>query len=271
MIYRAVPALLVTLLLGLAGCGGARPRASVVPPTPPTPGVPSGSAGGSAGATVSGLPSTTGAHAPPRDPQVVAWGRDGSLVSIVVRNVDARQIEEGLVRIALYDRGGRMLLSTTGLRGSKCCTLLSVPPGHRFGLFLTARGVGPIAQVRVAFAHPSQVRTRPWPASSRPRIRVTDARFVRTSHDAVVTATFEPRRTVPAYVAGQAFLVDRRGHLVAVISGRFYCFDGPQRHQVRMALQHRVPPGTRLGTVVAYPIPPRVRPHVPYSCTSEKP
>lgn len=271
MIYRAVPALLVTLLLGLAGCGGARQRASVVPPTPPTPGVPSGSPGGGAGAAITGVPSTAGAHALPRDPQVVTWGRDGSLVSIVVRNVDARQIEQALLRISLYDRSGRLLLSTTGPAASKCCTLLSVPPAGRFGLFLTVADVHGIARVGVAFAHPSAVRVRPSPASSRPRIRVTNARFVRTSHDALVTATFQPRRTVAAYVAGQAFLVDRRGHLVAVISGRFYCFDGARPHHVRMSLQHPVPRGTRLGSVVAYPIPPRVQPHVPYSCTSEKP
>lgn len=254
---------LLALLVVLGGCSGAQAR-SVVPPTPPTPPL------RHATTAPTGAATTAATRTPPVDPQVVAWGRDGRLLSIVVRNADARQVLDGRVEISLHDEAGRLLLATSGPDPSKCCTLLSVPPGHRFGLFLVLPDdLTDIAAVSVAFAAPDEVALRPWPARASPPISISDPTLSRTRTDAVVTVTLRPQADVPPYVAGQAFLLDRHDHLVGVISGRFYCFERGQSRRVAMGLQHPVPDGTHLGDVVAYPIPPRVRPHVAYSCPSE--
>ncbi|MGN6250463.1 MAG: hypothetical protein ACTHNS_01475 [Marmoricola sp.] len=257
---RPTPARLVLavvlVLLAVATAGCARQGSALVPPTPTTP-------------SPTGVATTTAATAqqrPPRDPVVVDWGMDARVLSIVVRNADDREIRRGLVQIALYDTSGRLLLATTGPSVSKCCTLLSVPPGRLFGLYvLLPDGLDGIANVTVGFARPTAVAVRSWPASRRPQISVGLPTFTRTATNARVSVTLTPRSKVPAYVAGQAFLEDRRDHLVAVISGHFYCFEDDAR-RITMGLRHPVPPGTHVGGVVAYPIPPGVHPHVPYSC-----
>jgi hypothetical protein len=86
-------------------------------------------------------------------------------------------------------------------------------------------------------------------------VAVSHPVLTRVPGDAIVHATFTIAGDASGYVVGQAFLGDRRGRLVGVISGRFYCFADGDRRRVRMQLLHPVPPGTRVLRALAYPVP----------------
>jgi hypothetical protein len=184
----------------------------------------------------------------------VSWGRTGGLVSLVVRNAGDREVRSATVLISLYDAQHRLVKASTGQPRSTCCTVLRLPPGRPYGLFLN---VGPraaaVASVEVRY---TRLVTGPWPRPRPTRITARDAELLRTRHDAVVTATLSTHGPLRPFIVGQAFLTDRHGHLRAVISGRFYCFHDGTAKRLRMQLLHPVPPGTRIGRVLGYPIPP---------------
>lgn len=239
------------VLLALTGCGiDAGSEGTVVPPPLAVPTVPA-STTDSTTASDAATDAATGAPL-----SVVDRGLDGRLLSLVVRNDGDRTIRSGRVRITVWDHHRHVLLRSSGPVGSTCCSVVGLSPGARFGLFLNLPAgrvahAGSIGAVEVQLL-PEGRRLTSAPA---PRLRVDHATLARSTHDAIVTARVTtPAGTTP-YVAGQAFLTDRRGHLVAVISGRFYCFDPHDSRVLRMQLLHPVPRGTRIGAVHAFAVP----------------
>lgn len=195
----------------------------------------------------------TAAPAPSTAPVIESWGMDGSLLSVMVRNDDVRTIRMARVRLDVFDAAGKRLLTGSPDPMSKCCTIHNLPTDQKAALFLDmARIPGKVARVEAAY---TEVTYAPQGARDA-FVEVQNTRLRRTADDAIVTARLHPRRISTAYVAGQAFLGDASGKLVAVISGHLYCFTNNRPQDIRMALTRPVPPGTVLLDVVAYPVPP---------------
>jgi len=183
---------------------------------------------------------------------------------MVVRNVSRREIRSARVLIEVYGRDGTLQLATTGLTTSKCCTVLGLPPGQEYGLYLpTALSPAHVGRVAVRTL---RLRSRAWHGERSARATATRARINHNRRDVVVTARVRTRGPASPYVVGQAFLADRSGRLRAVISGRYYCFGPARQRVVRMHLTYSAPPGTVVRKVVAYPIPPNARTLVGRRC-----
>ncbi|WGL51003.1 hypothetical protein P5P86_13630 [Nocardioides sp. BP30] len=233
----------------LTGCG-ASTRGTAVPPALDVATGTTSTAASSAALPTSTAPASPIAGAVDLHP--LSWGVDGDLLSLVVRNAGTRTVDYARVRITVLDRRGHVITRTTGATGSTCCTVVGLSPGKRFGLFVNL----PHDAAAVGSVHldvlPARRRLTDAPA---PKLRVGTATLSRTSTDAVVTARFTAPASIGPYVAGQAFLTDRTGHLVAVISGRFYCFTPGATRVLRMQLLHPVPRGTRISAVLGYAVP----------------
>lgn len=230
----------VLALVTITGCSPAPPDAGTVPSAVITAPSPSPS------------PSPS-ASAPAPDPlRIVTWGDDGTHLSVVVRNVSHQLIRSARVLITVFDHDGTQQVATVGSARSKCCTVLGLPPGKDFGLYLPTISPADVGSVTVAALNP---HTEPWQPGEDAVALATQGRLTRTRHDVTVTARVRIRGPASPYVIGQAFLVDRSRHLRAVISGRYYCFRSMRERHIRMHLTYSAPPGTILEKVVAYPIP----------------
>lgn len=213
------------------------PTAPSTDPTSPSP-------------TPSSEPSSAIQAAAP-GPTVTDWGRDGRLLSIVVRNDDAAEIVYARVRVTVLAEDGSPIMHTIGERFSKATTILGLPPGDRYGLALRLpRGAPAVGSVQATYVEHSLRR-----AHTPTALRIGTPTLSHRRSGAVVSVRFTATGGLPPLVGAQAFLVDRRGRLVAVISGRFYCFGPTTRRTLRMQLLRPVPPHTRVATVLAYPVP----------------
>lgn len=230
----------------LAGCGSSAPSTGDVPP----PLIPTLSQRTPAGA--SNGPTRT-AKADPVEPEIVSWGGNGSQLAIVIRNQGDREIRSARVLITALDHDENPLFATLGPANSTCCTVFALRPGKEFGLFVNMRrNISTVGRVIVRFV---SVDWAPVDAERAGSVTVKVANLRRTAHDAVVTATLEADDKVGPYLAGQAFLVDRKDRLVAVISGRFYCFAKGVTRRVDMQLLRPLPADVHIQKVIAYPIP----------------
>jgi len=212
----------------LAGCGQAAPRQSVRNPTLPSP----------VAATV----------APVRPPVVARFGAVNGLLSVEIDNPNAAVgvRETGFVLRAYSANGTLLGTGGHGRVGDRCCTVFALPPGGKHGLFLELGPyAGKVARVEVTLATPRWVH---WTGIT----PVTATKAHLDSHSpAVVTATLSAPKQVDASV--QAFLGDGSGHLVGVVSAIVRCV-GPKARPVPLNLYRAVPKGTRVDSVVAYPL-----------------
>lgn len=208
------------------------------------------------------------------DPTIVSFGGSGEQLAVVVRNESQRVIRRAGVVITARGLDGEILARRSDGPRSTCCTVLGLPPGGEFGLFLDIdMPVSAVAAVEVSYTSVSLGNA----PSSVPTVKVASSALRRTSGDTVVDARLVvegPRRLFglyDGYLVGQAFLTDEAGELVGVISGRFYCFSAATRERdVTMQLLRKVPPGTRIGKVVAYAVPTSAGLAVPYSCSANR-
>lgn len=201
----------------------------------------------------------------PVGPRVTGFGVNAGLVFVQVVNDSRRWIRAARVEITARDTQGDVIVSETDALGSRCCTVYSLPPHGVYGLFANLQGSRvPVASVQVRYLDPS-LGGRHGPAASvavlHPVLSVGD-------DDAVVRARLVMHGRAGPFVVGQAFLADRRGRLVGVISGRFYCFSPGVPRTVFMHLLHPVPRGTRIVRTVAYPVPPGQPTAAGYRCSS---
>lgn len=207
---------------------------------------------------------SAGPSVKPAEPELARWGGQGTRLAMVLRNPTQLEIRYARVLVTALDAQGHSLGTRSAAPGAKCCTVLGLAPGDEFGLFADLGiPVSRIDQVRVTFL---DVLTAPVTAAA-PRVQVSDPVLSRTPTDAVVTATLTASGPVGPLVAGQAFLTAPDGRLVAVISGRFYCFADKTQRRLRMQLLHPVPAGTRIQRVLAHPIPAGVPAITPRACT----
>ncbi len=264
-LYAGIVLVAVSILSGLLQLYGLPGGDDdVVPP----PSGPSATATGEPGSDVPEEAEPTGDE-PPADPaelspEVVSFGRTGTLLAVVVRNVSGQYLRSARVQILARAADGRAVRTTFGSAGSTCCTLLGLPDGGEYGVWANVAADAPeidSVEVRVVAA---QVGRHGDPV---PTIAAAGASLERLAEETVVTATLTAHGPVDGYVAGQAFLADRNGRLVAVISGRFWCFEDGVTRTVRMQLPHAVPRGTRVARVLAYPVPSGVRAHLPSACS----
>lgn len=203
-------------------------------------------------------------RAPP-GPDVVRFGVHDGMLFLEVENRSTAWIKAAQVLITARGAAGDTIVAATGRLGSRCCTIYALPSGHRYGLFVSLRGsTEPVASVQVTYLDRSVVAGRgraPTVTVRHPELRIGRG-------DAVVRATLVTHHHTGPYVVGQAFLADRRGRLVGVISGRFYCFRPKVPKTVFMHLLHPVPRGTRIVGTAAYSVPPGEPSGVGYRCRS---
>jgi hypothetical protein len=209
-------------------------------------------------------PSDGDLRAPP-GPDVVTFGAHAGMLFLEVENRSTESIKAARVLVTAFGAAGDTIVATTGRLGSRCCTIYGLPPGSRYGLFVSLRGsTEPVASVQVTYLDRSVVASHgraPRVAVRHPVLRIGDG-------DAVVRATLTTRRHTGPYVVGQAFLADTSGHLVGVISGRFYCFRPHVPKTVFMHLLHPVPRGTRIVGTAAYSVPTGEPSGVGFRCRS---
>jgi hypothetical protein len=187
------------------------------------------------------------------------------MLFLQVVNRSTAWIKAARVLVTARGAAGDTIVSATGKLGSRCCTIYGLPPGGRYGLFVSLRGsTEPVASVEVSYIDRSVSVSR----SKTPAVALRHPVLRRGDGDAVVRATLITRRHTGAYVVGQAFLADRRGRLVGVISGRFYCFTPNTPKRVWMHLLHPVPRGTRIVGTAAYSVPHGEPSGVGYRCSS---
>jgi hypothetical protein len=197
------------------------------------------------------------------DLAVVSWGQTSGQLAVVVRNASSRPIERMRVRITARDRSNATVLSTTGTAPDVCCTIVGLPPGKIFGLFAELDGPAAwdIARVEV-----EPVSADFGKAGDGPEVRAVATDLERAAGDTVVTADVTVTGSHSGYVAAQALLTGPDGRVAQVVSGRFYCFGSDGTREIRLHLFHPVPKSLRLDRVVAYALPPGVRPYVPWKC-----
>jgi hypothetical protein len=184
--------------------------------------------------------------------QTVDWGVVDGMLSVRVRNTTDRTLEHATTDIVVTDSSGTAQ-STGAPDSDPCCTILNLPPGGEFGLYLDLGSMNEdIAGVDVAY------RDISWlPASAGTATTLTAGRTHLTAGDSesVVTAHIKAHGDSVRVIVGQAFLTDPTGKFMAVVSGRFDCFTEDRSRTVEMQLFHAVPPGTRVQRVVAYALP----------------
>lgn len=254
--------LIVAAAVLLSACGNPS-TGTVIPPA--LDGGPASSAPASPSPS-SSSPSASGparaAGSATHGPTVVGWGRDKGLLSVVVRNDERGEIVYGRVRVTALSKTGGVVLRTSGQRFSKATTILGLPAGRRYGLVLSLPPHSPaISSVQVTYVERFLRSTSAGPALRFGRPVLSGRRRA-----AVVTVPVSATGPVPPLVGAQAFLVDAHHRIVAVISGRFYCFASGTRRTLRMQLFRPVPPGTEVAKVVGYPVPRDAPLHAPAAC-----
>lgn len=193
---------------------------------------------------------------------VTGVGRTGTLLAVEIRNDSGVALRSARVRIVARDEAGRKV-STSGSARSTCCTVLALPDGATYGLWANIpTDAPPVSEVEVEVVE-AEIGDPEVPPST---VTASGSALVREPGAAVVTTTLVAAGAVDGYVAAQAFLTDPGGRLVAVVSGRFWCFTDGVSRTVRMQLPQPVPPDTRVARVVARPLPADALAPVPSAC-----
>lgn len=198
-------------------------------------------------------PSSPSATQPAPRPVVVSrFGATAGLLSVEIENPNAHVgvVRTGFTLKAFGANGTLLGRGGSGRVGDRCCTVFALPPLGHHGLFAE---LGPYAarvtRVEVTLTEPRWV---PWADSTTPVVTATNAHLVATDPARVVTTI---SANVPAKASVQAFLEAPDGSLVAVVSALVGCALA-KPHDVALDLFRRVPPGTRVGGVVAVPAGP---------------
>lgn len=250
---------LITGVLQLFGLpGGDEPDASPAPRIAPAPSIspsaPPSTAPGTTPGTGKGAVRTT----------VLRVGRVGTLLTAQVRNDSTERVRTAVVRLTARGRDGRVI-PTTGAPRSSCCQLIDLAPGEAAALWANVARDAP--SVATVDAHVLSADVAPASASApSATVTVSEPRLERGPDSARVTARLSADGSLDGYVAAQALVVDADGGLVAVVSGRFWCFDDGVSRVVRMDLPERLPEGVRLESVDARPVPDTALPS-PSACS----
>lgn len=196
-------------------------------------------------------PNRSRASAGPLD--VVDWGIVEGLLSVRVVNNTDRTLEraEAVINIVTGDgRGG--VSAGASVDDDLCCTVLSLPPGGHFGLYVDlGPDIGEVQDIQVSYA---EVAWSPAVADALTMLKPGEARLAGGETNATVTTRITATDGQVDAAAGQAFLTGPDGEFLAVVSGRFSCFSPGEPRKVVLELFHPVPEGTTVESVVAYPL-----------------
>lgn len=182
--------------------------------------------------------------------ETTSWGLVDGMLSVVVRNTTHRTLRFANAVVTARTADDQLIASSLEYDERACCEVHQLDPGQQYGLYVD---VGPngsrIAQVDVAYRNVTWGRT-----TTGEQLAVT-ARPVglHAGERGTVVLADLTSRGPEARVVAQAFLTDRAGDLVAVVSGRWICLR-PGRQQLRMQLFHPVPAGTQVHRVLVHPV-----------------
>ena len=183
--------------------------------------------------------------------QTLSWGVVDGMLSVVVRNTTDQMLRYAVGVVSARTADDQLVAISLESKDANCCEVQQLRPGQKYGFYVDVGSEGPkIARVDVAYRNVAWAQDRPAvddsAVSARPvRLRDKDG-------DTVVLADVTSKHPEPRVVA-QAFLTDRTGRLVAVVSGRWRCLH-PGTQRLRMQLFHPVPPSTRVREVHVHPV-----------------
>ncbi len=200
--------------------------------------------------------------------ETAEWSETDGLVSVIVRNDTDRDLRTAEVTMTARDENGEVLgtYGTSSMGGdSSCCTVQSLAPGEEFGLyFAVGEGSDRIDDVELTYSRlawaqkPSGSPSPEASAGTEVRARATD--FVIQQDQTVVRATVEVGEEDIPRALVQAVLRGRSGKLIAVVTGRWSCFEADSTRRIRMELFQPVPLGTGVDSVSIRPIGDAVAP-----------
>ncbi len=204
--------------------------------------------------------------------ETAEWSVTDGLVSVIVRNDTDRDLRTAEVTMTARDEHGEVLgtYGTSSMGGdSSCCTVQSLAPGEEFGLyFAVGEGSDRIDDVELTYSRLAWAQKpsgSPSPSSSEGaaggaevNARATD--FVIQQDQTVVRATVEVGEEDIPRALVQAILRGRSGKLIAVVTGRWSCFEADSTRRIRMELFQPVPLGTGVDSVSIRPIGDAVAP-----------
>ena len=183
--------------------------------------------------------------------ETAEWAVNDGLVSVVVRNDDVRVLRTATVALQGIDEDGVLVgvWDTDSMAGeSVCCTVLDLEPGEEFGLyFAIGDDAERIEEVDLSFSQIS------WAQAGDPAAEPVASALPQDTmlgpDRTVVTARVETgEQDVPRALV-QAVLRGRSGRLIAVVTGRWSCFEAGEVRRIRIELFQRVPVGTAVDTV----------------------
>lgn len=180
------------------------------------------------------------------------WGVVDGMLSVVVQNTTDRTLHSADAVISARDDSDVLVASSLEGPSDDCCTLTDLPPGQKFGLYLdigdSAAGISrvDVAYRDVAWVPDGQEATAN-PLVARP------VRLDGNGSGAIVVADVRASVPMVSTASVQAFLDGPDGRFLAVVAGRWYCFSRGS-HEIRMQLEHPVPAGTTVESVVVHPV-----------------
>lgn len=200
--------------------------------------------------------------------ETAEWSVTDGLVSVIVRNDTDRDLRTAEVTMTARDVNGEVLgtYGASSMGGdSACCTVQALAPGDEFGLyFAVGQGSDRIDDVELTYSRLAWAQKPTADASgaapARPQVSAKATDFVIQRDQTVVRATVEvgdediPRALVQAVLRG------RSGKLIAVVTGRWSCFEAGTTRRIRMELFQPVPIGTGVDSVSIRPLSDAVAP-----------
>jgi hypothetical protein len=196
-----------------------------------------------------------GSAAPGGEPVLAtrATGIVDGLLSVVLANTTDRTLmyADAVVQAHTAD-GDLVATSIDSASRTSCCAVVNLPAGQEYGLYLdVGTDADRVAGVDVTYRNVS------WgaagaAATEEPDLRADAVAVRHTADGAVVLADLTSGAAVPEAIA-QAFVTDRDGRLLAVVSGRWTCL-APGTRRLHMQLFHPLPPDARVDRVVVHPV-----------------
>lgn len=206
--------------------------------------------------------------------ETAEWSVTDGLVSVIVRNDTDRDLRTAEVTMTARDENGEVLgtYGTSSMGGdSSCCTVQSLAPGEDFGLyFAVGEGSDRIDDVELTYSRlawaqkpsgsPSADAGDGDEVSDGAEVNARATDFVIQQDQTVVRATVEVGEEDIPRALVQAILRGRSGKLIAVVTGRWSCFEADSTRRIRMELFQPVPLGTGVDSVSIRPIGDAVAP-----------
>lgn len=187
------------------------------------------------------------------------WGVVDGLLSVVVENTTDRTLRYATGYVTARTDDNEIVAASIE-SDATCCEVVDLAPGGEYGFYLdVGEDAGSITRVDVGYRNFSWAPAAEEPAPA--TVRAKPVRIDQGPSSAVVTADLVSAGAHDEVVA-QAFVTDRAGDFIAVVSGRWSCLvDG--RRSIRMELFHLLPEGAKVERVLVHPVsddPTRAKP-----------